>query len=128
VRRAARTDLNHGDVRDALRAAGWYVHDTSGAGDGMADMVVCGPGGVWVLVEVKSKRGKLTPAQKALREQADAAGAPYVVARSPEEAVAGVLGACREDGGHGQHRAVRCGEQASAAQERIEEAAGVLLG
>lgn len=65
----------------------------------MADMVVCGPGGMWVLVEVKSKRGRLTPAQVALRDQADAAGAPYLVVRSPEEAIAGVLAACGGGGG-----------------------------
>lgn len=99
MRRAARTDLNHAEVRDALRAAGWYVHDTSGAGDGMADLVVCGPGGVWVLVEVKSKRGKLTMAQQALRAVADQAGAPYIVVRTVEEAVCGVLAACSGEGG-----------------------------
>lgn len=39
-RRACRVDDNHGAVRNALRKAGAFVADTSGAGSGFPDLVV----------------------------------------------------------------------------------------
>jgi hypothetical protein len=38
TRFARRIDANHGVIRDGLRAAGWVVHDLSGAGDGIPDL------------------------------------------------------------------------------------------
>lgn len=51
-RRAARVDDNHREIRDAYRAVGAIVADTSGAGSGFPDMVVSFCGEVY-LVEVK---------------------------------------------------------------------------
>jgi hypothetical protein len=38
TRFARRVDANHSQIRDGLRAAGWVVHDLSGAGDGIPDL------------------------------------------------------------------------------------------
>jgi Holliday junction resolvase len=67
MRRAARTDANHGEIRDALRRAGCLVVDTSGVGGGFPDLVAVRHGRVR-FVEVKdgaksASRRKLTPAE-----------------------------------------------------------------
>lgn len=52
MRRAAKVDGNHRVIVQAFRALGCSVRDTSGAGNGLADLVV-GKHGVTHLVEVK---------------------------------------------------------------------------
>lgn len=67
MRRAARTDGNHAEVRDGLRAMGWSVFDTSALGAGFPDLVV-GARGLNVLLELKDEsqppsRRRLTKAE-----------------------------------------------------------------
>lgn len=90
VRHAAKVDNNHGEIRDALRERGFTVSDFSHIGGGFPDL------GVFlddrtVLLEVKSKRGKLTPAQKAFHALWKG---PLYVVRSVVEALA-VIGKVR---------------------------------
>ncbi len=61
---AARTDANQADIVRALRAAGCSVEvlDPRGRG-GLPDLLV-GFRGVNLLLEVKAKGGKLSPAQE----------------------------------------------------------------
>lgn len=64
-RYANRTDANHSEIRTAFRRllGDKRVFDSSAVGDGFADLV-CQYGGLTLLVEVKTERGKLTKAQK----------------------------------------------------------------
>lgn len=68
MRRAARVDDNHNDIKDALLSVpGVTVADTAGAGNGFPDMVV-GFRGANYLIEVKDgskipSKQKLTPLQ-----------------------------------------------------------------
>jgi hypothetical protein len=63
VSRARRKDANHNAIAAELRAAGYYVVDTSRLGDGFPDLLVIGPGdyGQVMLMEVKATGGRLTP-------------------------------------------------------------------
>lgn len=62
-RRAAKRDSNEAGIVDALRQAGCQVLRLSGAG--VPDLAVYWPPrGSWVLAEVKSVAGRLTPAQR----------------------------------------------------------------
>jgi hypothetical protein len=63
VRRAARTDDNHAEVRDYLRANGWSVHDTHALGGGFLDLA-CSRFPITVLLEVKD--GSKPPSRHAL--------------------------------------------------------------
>lgn len=65
--RARRTDANHSDIRDALKAAGASVMDLSGVGRGCGDFLV-GFSGLNYLIEAKdggksASQRRLTPAQ-----------------------------------------------------------------
>ena len=87
VRRAARKDANSQDVVAALRAAGCRVHIfTEGR---VLDLLVGVPTpdgrGVFVLIEVKTESGDLTPAQEKFIEEFR--GCPCFVVRSAEEAI-----------------------------------------
>lgn len=62
MRRAARTDANHGEIRDAFRQCGCLVESLAPLGRGVPDLLVSKHGRV-VLVEVKHGRGTLTPDQ-----------------------------------------------------------------
>ncbi len=69
MRRAARTDDNHGAVIDALRKAGWSVWSTAALGKGFADAIAA-KNGRTLLLEIKDGRKppsarKLTPAETA---------------------------------------------------------------
>ena len=90
MRRAARTDSNHADVRDGLRALHVWVHDTSGVGGGFPDLL-CWARGRLVLLEVKTAKGKLTPEQVTFHGVAKALGIPVFVVRDLDEAVDAVL-------------------------------------
>jgi Holliday junction resolvase len=81
---ARRTDSSHAEVRDTLRKLGYAVVDTSRAGSGFPDLVVCDREGRTVLVEVKARTGRLRASQERFRENWPGR---YVVLRSAEEAV-----------------------------------------
>lgn len=69
TRYARKTDANHSAIRDGLRLAGWDVHDLSGAGSGVPDLVVSVAPGIPHFLEVKDgskplSAQALTPAQE----------------------------------------------------------------
>jgi len=63
VRRAAKVDANHAEIREAFRDMGCVVFDACRVGAGFADLVVQ-HGGLTMLIEVKAPKGTLTKAQK----------------------------------------------------------------
>ena len=79
---AKRTDANHAEIRDAMRAAGATVEDMSGSGKGMPDTLVYTADGRLLLVEIKMPKGTLTAAQVRFH-----ARFPVNVVRSVEEAI-----------------------------------------
>lgn len=81
--RARKTDANHSEIRQAMRNAGAEVFDLSGAGGGVTDTIVFHESCGLRLVEIKVKKGKLTPAQEKFH-----ARFPVAIVRSAEEAVA----------------------------------------
>lgn len=83
MRRAAKVDANQRVIVDALRRVGASVIDLSAVGDGCPDLLIGYRGQTW-LVEVKSTRGKLTPAQKVVH--AEWHGFPIAVIKTVEEA------------------------------------------
>ena len=68
MRRAARVDNNHGEIRDGLRKLGFSVFDSSGMGRGFPDLVVADEYRT-ILVEVKSGGGALGAAQEVFHEE-----------------------------------------------------------
>lgn len=60
--RAARVDANHGDIVEALRAAGATVQSLASLGKGVPDLLVSHAQRVWCF-EIKGPKGKLTPDQ-----------------------------------------------------------------
>lgn len=60
--RRARVDKNHGEVVEALRAAGAVVASTASIGNGFPDLIAAKGERVW-MIEVKGPKGKLTPDQ-----------------------------------------------------------------
>ena len=91
MRRAAKGDLNQRVIVEALRRVGASVIDLSAVGDGCPDLLVGYRGHTW-LVEVKSTRGKLTPAQKVTHAEWN--GFPIAVVKTVEEALL-LIGAIR---------------------------------
>lgn len=90
-RRAPKVDGNHKLIVAALKAAGWYVKDTSGAGKGFVDLVVA-KGGRLELIEVKDPAQP--PNKRALTEDETAvhlgfaqAGVEVRILMTVEEAV-----------------------------------------
>ena len=79
---AKRTDANHAEIRDAMRAAGATVEDLSGSGKGMPDTLVYTADGRLLLVEIKMSKGTLTAAQVRFH-----ARFPVHVVRSVEDAI-----------------------------------------
>jgi hypothetical protein len=55
---------------------------------GVPDLILWAPGGMAHGLEIKSRTGRLSVAQKAFRANCDAYGRPYAVARSLDEAAA----------------------------------------
>jgi hypothetical protein len=63
--RYGRTDANHGEIVEYLRAHGWSVHDLSQAGHGIPD-ILCSRAGSpqnWLLEIKIDKKARLKPAQ-----------------------------------------------------------------
>jgi len=89
MRYRARRDLNDGIVGQALKAAGFSVHDFASNG-GVPDRLVTRtlPDGTeWICwVEIKTPTGKLRPSQERFRAVFEPRGEFYV-ARDPEETV-----------------------------------------
>ena len=92
MRRRAKTDLNHTDVVNALRAAGCTVQSLAEVGDGCPDLLV-GRNHQTYLLEVKSHGGTLTGDQ--VEWLARWRGGVTRVVYSVEQALA-VVGARRE--------------------------------
>lgn len=63
--------------------------------EGIGDIAGFLPGGRMVFIECKTRTGAQRKSQKAFQKAAVAAGAIYVVARSPEEAVKKIKAASR---------------------------------
>lgn len=89
MRRAARTDNNHADVRDGLRALGLKVFDSSALGRGFGDLVVSN-GPQLLIVEVKDpakppSARALTPLEVAFSRDF---AAHYLVALRVEDVLA----------------------------------------
>jgi hypothetical protein len=80
MRRAARKDANQTAIVDALRQVGVTVVVVNS--EGAPDLLCCGRSGEWVPIEVKVRKGKLTPLQAKL-----AAPATYPIARTVEQAL-----------------------------------------
>lgn len=84
MRRAAKKDATHNPIRDLLEANKWCVLDLSRCGDGIPDMAVSKPNFA-ALVEAKTGAAKLNAEQLAVKARWTG---PYVVANSPEDALA----------------------------------------
>jgi hypothetical protein len=74
MRRAAKKDLNHNTIANALRDVGYRVAETHQIGAGFPDLVIggvhrtTGQPGIW-LIEVKDKTGKLTPSELSFHQE-----------------------------------------------------------
>ena len=83
MRRAAKRDYAESDIVTALEEAGAVV--TRLSQEGIPDLLVLHPSGLFMLFEVKTGKGKLTKAQKEFNA-ANCKG-PLAVVRTPAEAV-----------------------------------------
>jgi Holliday junction resolvase len=83
VRRAARRDGNEAAIVKTFREQGWSVCFL--AGEGTPDLAIA-KGERLILVEVKQRLGKLTPAQ--VKWHAEWRGPKPVIVRSVDEAIA----------------------------------------
>ncbi len=101
MRHAKRTDANHAEIRDAFRAAGWGVKDTSGIGHGVPDLMVVSPNGIGWMVEVKDGRKApsaraLTTEELAMRAWLERCGARATVVESVADVEAMTTGKRKE--------------------------------
>ena len=83
MRWAAKVDANQAEIVDALRQVGASVLVLSRVGQGCADLAA-GIRGETFFLEVKTDKGKLTPAE---REFMDEWRGHYAIVRTPEEAL-----------------------------------------
>lgn len=88
-RRAAKRDTSEALIVEALTAAGARVWRLSQPFD-----LLCGVGGRFVVLEVKSGKGKLRPQQAADMAECHYRNLPVYVVRTPEEALQ-AIGAVR---------------------------------
>ena len=85
MRKRAKVDSNHAEVRDALVQMGYLVLSLAAVGGGVPDLLVYQPSRKrFGLVEVKQRKGTLTPDQ--VKFQAD--GWPVTIVRSVDDALA----------------------------------------
>lgn len=83
MRRAARVDANHKEIADGLRAIGRSVLSLHQLGSDAPDLLV-GNGVSNILLEVKTKTGKLSDGQRSFLEWWRG---PAAVVRSLDEAI-----------------------------------------
>lgn len=83
ARRAAKVDDTHGEIRNALRAAGVVLHDCSMVGRGFPDFV-CSYRGYTALLECKTGFRDLNEPQRKFRDKWEGT---MIVARTGPEAV-----------------------------------------
>lgn len=88
MRKRGRIDTNQDEIADALRCVHALVWHLSPMGSGMADLLVQFRGTLYLL-EVKARRGRLTPAQVEVHQRWQ-----IQVVRSVDEALK-VIGAQR---------------------------------
>lgn len=81
-----KTDANQQEIIDTLRQCGAFVFDLHGVGRGCPDLLVAWHGR-WMLCEVKSKDGRLTPEQAIFIGEAGRCGGEVYVLRSRMDAV-----------------------------------------
>lgn len=81
---AKRTDLNHAEIRDGLRGCGFFVADTHEIGHGFPDLLATTRSGIVVLLEVKSKNGKLTKDEEDFKSRYPG---PYGIVHDVPEAI-----------------------------------------
>lgn len=91
VRRRAKVDANHGEIRDALKACGWTVVDMSRVGQGFPDFLCC-KGGRIEMVEVKDgakvkSAQKLTEDERAFADLMARAGVTVRIIKAVEQVV-----------------------------------------
>jgi len=55
-----RRDINHVEIRDGLRQAGYYIDDTADHGHGFPDLLSVNKNGEIIMLEVKQPGAKLT--------------------------------------------------------------------
>jgi hypothetical protein len=89
MRWAYNRDKAEKPVVATLEAAGWLVYRMNGAG--LPDLL-CVRSGRVVLLEVKSKGGRMKPAQVELHARLRASGLEVAIVTTPEEALAAVGG------------------------------------
>ena len=78
---------NKKQIRDWLRLNGWFVFPVMqglGAYKGISDLIAC-KDGVTLFIEVKTKKGKLSPYQKDFRDDIESHDCNYVLARCFED-------------------------------------------
>ena len=69
MRKAARIDGNHREIRDAFRWCGYVWEDTFRLGEGFPDALVVTKSGTIVLLEIKMPGEGLTPKERAFHER-----------------------------------------------------------
>ena len=84
MRRAAKIDTTHAEIRDALRKAGVSVYSLADIGRGIPDLL-CGYRSWWCLVEAKTGKREVNELQRKFIDQCQG---PVIVVSSGEEAVA----------------------------------------
>jgi len=83
MRRAARKDANHNEIARAFERMGCDVLDLSGVGKDCPDLLVRVRAiDRWMLVEVKTPKGRIKPGQAAFAERW-----PVKVVRTIEDAI-----------------------------------------
>lgn len=82
MRRDARVDTNHRALLDLARTLGGVVVDTKSLGQGAPDAFVL-IRSLWHAVEIKTARGRPTPAQAELHVRA-----PVLIWRTPDDVLA----------------------------------------
>lgn len=85
MRRAAKKDANHNEIKQALENVGAYVHDTHQLKNAF-DCLVYYKGNTYTC-EIKGGKNKLTEGESACKEKIERAGVCYNILRSTEDAL-----------------------------------------
>ena len=92
MRQIARTDKNQQFIINALRKVGCFVRPCHQVGDGFPDLFVAYHH-VFILLECKTEKGKLTPEQVIFHRQCKG---PIFTVTSPQEAIQVVFAVVRD--------------------------------